>query len=209
MDKQTSRTLFELELEAILEVPEPDVVFVQRLRATLLHTPQRSQSQKKTVSRWIPRQWDTRQPGWVWAAAITLAMLAIFLAMGPDRVLAAARHWLGGFIPGVGFVDKESSLRILEKPVQISVEGAAITVEKAYTNADETAIQIHYLDDSRTCKNTNITFEEYRSRLNEKVYLLLPDGRKLFARSPHRFSTWGQFHRCPMGWMKSCCARPT
>src|SRR5512145_3218748 len=146
MDKQTSLTPFELELKAILDVPEPDGVFVQRLRSTLLLTPQ--PAQKKTVSRWTSLPWGTRQPGWMWvAAAITLAVMAIFIAMGPERVLAAARHWLGGFIPGVGFVEDESSLRILEKPVQISLEDAAIMVEKAYTNADETAIQIHYLDD--------------------------------------------------------------
>jgi hypothetical protein len=195
MDKQTLLTPFELELKAVLDVPEPDTEFVQRLRNTLLRKPQHTQN--KSGSRWIPLPWGTKQPGWMWvAAAITLALLMIFLAVGPERVLAAARHWLSGFIPGVGFVDNESNLRFLEKPMQISVEGAAIVVEKAYTNANETAIQIHYLDDSRTCKNTNHTYEEYRSRLNEKVYLLLPDGRRLFALTP-RFSNWGKFPALP------------
>jgi hypothetical protein len=195
MDKPTLLTLFELEVKAILDVPEPDAKFVQGLRNKLLHTSQHAQN--KTRSRWNPLSRGTRQPGWMWvAAAITLALLVTFLAAGPERVLAAARHWLGGFIPGVGFVDNKSNLRILEEPVQISVEGAAIVVEKAYTNADETAIQIHYLDDNRSCKNSNLTYEEYRSRLNEKVYLLLPDGRKLFALTP-RFSNWGKFPALP------------
>jgi hypothetical protein len=197
MDKQTLLTPFELELKAILDIPEPDTAFVQGLRGKLLRTPQLEQPNKKTGSRWISLPWGANQPGWVWVAtAITLVVLAIFLSVGPERVLAAARHWLGGFIPGVGFVDNESNLRILEKPVQLSVEGAAIAVEKAYTNADETAIQIDYLNDSRTCKNMNVTYAEYQSRLKEKVYLLLPDGRKLFALTP-RFSSWGKFPALP------------
>jgi hypothetical protein len=131
-------------------------------------------------------------------AIILVAMLAGFLAVGPERVVAAARRWLGGFIPGIGFIDNQSSLRILEKPVQIRVDGAAIAVEKAYTNASETAIQINYLDDSRACKNTSVTYPEYCARLGEKVYLLLPDGRKLYALTP-RFSSWGKFPPLPGG----------
>ncbi len=135
MDKPTLLTLFELEVKAILDVPEPDAGFVQGLRNKLLHTSQHAQ--KKTRSRGNPLSWGTQQPGWMWvAAAIMLVVLVTFLAAGPERVLAAARHWLGGFIPGVGFVDDKSNLRILGEPVQISVEGAAIVVETAYTNAD-------------------------------------------------------------------------
>jgi hypothetical protein len=195
MDKQTLLTRFELEVKAILDVPGPDAEFVQGLRNTLLSTPQGIQ--KKSGFRWIPSAWGAKQPGWTWvAAAIILALLATFLVVGPERVLAGARHWLGGFISGAGFVDNKSNLRILEGPAQTNVDGASIGVEKAYTNADETAIQIHYMDDRRTCKNTNLTYEEYRSRLNEMVYLLLPDGRKLFALTP-RFSNWGKFPALP------------
>jgi hypothetical protein len=197
MDKQTGLTPFELELKALLVVPGPDAVFVQRLRSTLLLTPQHAQ--KETGSPWSLLRKGATQPGWMWAAAaVTLTVMSIFIVMGPERVLAAARQWLSGFIPGVGFVEDESSVRILEKPVQISLEDAAILVEKAYSNADETAIQIQYLDDSRSCKNTNLSSEEYRSSLGEKVYLLLPDGRKLFALTP-RFSSWGKFPPLPGG----------
>jgi hypothetical protein len=196
MDKQTSRTPFELELKAILDLPEPDGVFVQDLRSTLLRSPQRRQPQKNFRS-WS--RWGAGRPAWAWVTSIILLVaLTVFFVMGPERVVAAARRWLGGFIPGIGFVDNESRLRILEKPVQISVDGAAIAVEKAYTNASETAIQVHYLDDNRTCKDTRITYEEYRFKLGEKVYLLLPDGRKLYALSP-RFSNWGKFPPLPEG----------
>jgi hypothetical protein len=200
MDKQTSLTPFELELQTILDVPEPDAAFVQKLHNTILHTPQRALPPKKPLFRWTPLKWGARQPSWgVWiAAAVALAVLAIFLALGPQRVMAAARHWLGEFIPGVGFIDNQSSLRILDKPVEISLDGAAVAVEKAYTNASETDIQIHYQDDNRTCKNTNVTAQEYHSRIAEKVYLLLPDGRKLFALTP-RFSNWGKFPPLPTG----------
>ena len=199
MNKQTSLTPFEMELKSILDVPEPDAAFAQQLRTALLHTEPGTQPQKKSFSGAVLKKWFDRRSGWAWvAAAIALAVLAAFLALGPQRVMAAARYWLGGFIPGEGFIDNQNNLRILEKPVEISMEGAAIAVEKAYTNANETAIQIHYLEDKRTCKNTNITFEDYRSKLSEMVYLLLPDGRKLFALTPH-FSNWGKFPALPGG----------
>jgi hypothetical protein len=199
MHKHTSLTPFELELQAMLDLPEPDASFVQGLRTTLQGTPAPVPAQKKPGSRWIPGKWNGVQPGWAWvAAAILLTVLALFLAAGPQRVLAEARRILGGFIPGVGFVDNASRLRILEKPVQIRLEGAAIAVEKAYTNTAETAIQIHYLDDSRTCKATDTTQKENRSRLDQAVYLLLPDGQKLFALTP-RFSNWGKFPPLPDG----------
>jgi hypothetical protein len=195
MDKQTLLTPFELEVKDVLDVAGPDAEFVKRLRNTLLYTQPRVQ--KKSGFWWFPLPWSSKKVGWVWVAvAFTVALLVIFLAIGPERVLAEARNWLGGFIPGVGFIDNKSYLRILEEPVKANVDGASILVEKSYTNADETAIQIHYLDDSRTCKNTNLTYEEYRSRLNEMVYLSLPDGRKLFALTP-RFSNWGKFPALP------------
>jgi hypothetical protein len=202
MDKHTSLTPFELELKAILDVQEPDGAFVQVLRTRLLRAPQTRQPQKSLVTwcqRWFTWRWGAGRTTWAWVTAIILlAGLAVFLAVGPQRVVAAARRWLGGFIPGIGFVDNQTSLRVLEKPVRISVDGAAIAVEKAYTNAGETAIQINYVDDTRACKSTQVTYEEYRSRLNEKVYLLLPDGRKLFALTP-RFSSWGKFPPLPTG----------
>jgi hypothetical protein len=195
MDKQTSLTPFELELKAILDMPEPDGAFVTDLRTRLLRGPQRRQPPKTH----LPWRWGAGRPAWAWAIAIILlAVLAVFLAVGPQRVVAAARRWLGGFIPGIGFIDNQNSLRILEKPVRISLDGAAIAVERAYTNARETAIQINYSPDSRACKSTRVSYEEYRSALGEKVYLLLPDGRKLYALTP-RFSSWGRFPPLPGG----------
>lgn len=195
MDKQTALTPFEMELKAILDLPEPDMTFVQGLRTTLLNPPQTKLVQKRNVA--MP--WGRRQPVWAWtAAAILLVVLTIFFAVGPERVLAAAWHWLSEFVPGAGFIEDHSSLRVLEKPAHVSIDGAAVSVEQGYTNAKGTYIQIHYMDDSRSCKNTNVTWEEYRAGLKEKVYLLLPDGRKLYALTP-RFSSWGSFPPLPDG----------
>ena len=212
MDKHTALTPFELELKTILDVPEPDANYVQGLRGWLI---QRwdyltAVSRPPVVS---PRAAIRRFFGFwsgsglargevsprlrlAFVTAIFLLVLAGFLAFGPERVLAGMRGWLGRFIPGVGFVDDASGLRVLEKPVRISIPDAAIAVEKGYTNATETAIQINYLDDSRTCKNTDITNAQYRAKLAETVYLLLPDGRKLFALTP-RFASWGKFPPLP------------
>ncbi len=193
MDSQASLTPFELELKAILDMPEPNPAFVQKLHVVLARMPKRAQPFQHRNSL----RWGTRRPAWVWAViALLLVVFTLTVAIGPERVLAAARQWLGSFIPSVGFVDDSSSLRVLEAPVQISTDGASIAVEKAYTNAEETDVQIHYLQDSRTCKNTDVTYQEYRARLNEQVYLLLPDGRKLYALTPH-FSNWGRFPALP------------
>ena len=50
---------------------------------------------------------------------VAFLLAAIVGVIGPQRVLAAVRGWLG-FVPGIGFVDHPETVRVLSDPVSIT-----------------------------------------------------------------------------------------
>jgi len=71
---------------------------------------------------------------------IILVLLAISLVVvGPERALAALRGLLG-YIPGVGLVEEDSGLRVLEEPVVLEREGITLVVEQAVLDSTQTVI---------------------------------------------------------------------
>jgi len=181
MDKTTSFTPFERELKALVDAPQPRPEFCDQLRQKLVSQPLPGPARRRFEWRWVV------------PAALTLALLVAFGIVGPQRVIAGVRHWLGSFIPGVGFVEERSDLRVLEGPVQVDAGELSLRVEKGYTNGEAMDLQFTYPHDRRTCKAPALSQEENRLKLAEAAYLLLPDGRKI----PHNVYPGGRWLRFP------------
>jgi len=158
---------FELELEKAMGLSDATPEFVQSLRQKLLN-PQKPSSWRRTFA-WKP------------AVIIVLALTILFFAAGSKNVLAAVREWLGQYLPGIGFVEDSSNLRILAKPANIKMEGVDLTIRWAYTNNDQTVIAFPEGKDTRLCSD----WLEYSPETHQKIQdislgiLRLPDGRKL------------------------------
>lgn len=155
---------FEKELRAALAVPGPRPEFLATLRNQL----QAAAGQKgKAVQgrRWRPAQ----------AALLVLLVLVVaLLAIGPQRVLAQVRDWLG-YVPGVGFVQTERGLRVLEAPVSVEREGITLTVRQGLVDDQTTYLTILF----EGIRPEQLPSEEALVGCFERPYILLPDGSEL------------------------------
>jgi hypothetical protein len=192
MNKTNALTPIETQLKAVLDVPAADPAFVQNLRTTLLNVPGHSQAPINQIS------WR-----WVMAAVLFLALLISFFVLGPDQVLAKLQNMLGKFIPGIGFVNSDYELRVLDKRVQqVNPGGAAIQVVKGIADAQKTRIQVEFTGkDSRKCNSHPDAKEEDLGGQVLHGYLLLPDGQKLDLDRPlnQSWSGLAQFPALPVG----------
>lgn len=158
---------FELELEKAMGLSDATPEFVQSLRQKLLN-PQKPSYWRRTFA-WKP------------AVIIVLALTILFFAAGPKNVLAAVREWLGQYLPGIGFVEDSSNLRILAKPATIKIEGVDLTIRWAYTTNDQTIIAFPEGKDSRLCQDWLVYSPETHHKIQEfsQGILRLPGGREL------------------------------
>jgi hypothetical protein len=124
---------FEEKVRAAASAHAPDAAFVNRLRSKLAL---KAAGRKPQLKRFTPR------PAWQWALGVLVVLLIAFLALGPQRVLAAVRG-LFGYIPGVGIVSQETPLRILAEPVTVERDGITLTVTQAVLSADKTVILLN------------------------------------------------------------------
>lgn len=124
-------TELEQEVRAALLVQDArEVEFLQALKEQILKEPP---LQRLPRSAWISR------PAWAMALIIVLAFLITFALVGPQRVLAAVRGWLG-YLPGIGFVEQGAGLRILADPVEQEREGITVTVEQVVADSQRTTV---------------------------------------------------------------------
>ena len=158
---------FELELEKAMGLSDASPQFVQSLRQKVLTPPE-------------PGPW--RRP-LVWRTAVILAVILtiLFFAVGPQKVLAAVRQWVGQYLPGIGFVEDSNALRILEAPASVKIEGAEVTIRWAYTSEDQTVIAYPEEKDTRPCHDWLVYSPETHQKIQEISLgkLRLPDGREL------------------------------
>ena len=102
MTEQLPSSAIEDKVRAALSTPEPDPLFVERLEAQLLtqSSMQPGQANRRSAG-WFPTRLvcsrQLRCPAWGVALAL-LALLAIFLAVGPQRVLAAETVRVGALL---------------------------------------------------------------------------------------------------------------
>ena len=100
----------ENEVRAAVAVPNASIGFVNSLREELI-------TQADNQFTWKPRVNRLRLS---WAIPLTLVffMVVATLVIGPQRVWAAVRGLLG-YLPGVGYVQTDGSLRVLAEPVML------------------------------------------------------------------------------------------
>jgi WD40 repeat protein len=181
MTEQLPSSAIENKVRAALSAPEPDPLFVSGLEAQLL-----SQPGKRRPNGWFPprlifsrrliysrRLFSSRWLAWGVALAL-LALLAIFLAVGPQRVLAAFRQ-VFGYLPGVGIVEQSAPIRVLAEPVSLTRGDITLTVTDATLTADKTVVVF-------TLENvpwSAFSHDENVSGCSGVAELRLPDGTVL------------------------------
>lgn len=107
-------------------------------------------------------------------ALALLALLAIFLVIGPQRVLAAF-HQVFGYLPGVGIVERSAPIRVLAEPVSLTRDDITLTVTDANLTADKTVVVF-------TLENvpwSALSHDESVSGCSGVAELSLPDGTVL------------------------------
>ena len=92
------------------------------------------------------------------AVAVFLLTLSVFL-IGPQKVYAALREWLGGYIPGVGFVETGTSIRGIAEPISITVQGVKVTILDVVADSEKTII-IYTVDDSQSTEEQSAAADE-------------------------------------------------
>ena len=177
-----SKSPFELELQTVLAVAEMRLAFRQDLARQL-----------RVAATRQPRALRSQRSNWklALASAFLIVMMAI-LAIGPQQVWAQVLEWFSGYVPGVGFVETENGLRILEEPLIQMRDGVTVTVVEGL------------IDDQRT--QVTILYEGMRSEMRplseddpgcyDPAELVLPDGTTLSIRggTGEGGLTWFQEH---------------
>lgn len=106
------------------------------------------------------------------ALAIILAFLALLLLTGV--VYAIGR--LTGYIPGIGFVQKDS-LRVLAEPVSQTQDGITVSIEQVFADSERTIII--YKTEGLTIAAANSQGEGGGNPFGSVQLLRLPDGSTL------------------------------
>ncbi|HSL85319.1 MAG TPA: hypothetical protein VK861_00125, partial [Bacteroidales bacterium] len=77
----------------------------------------------------------------VWIATILLIIaVSSILIIGPQNVYASFMKLLG-YVPGVGLVDQNSTIRILAEPVKLTRDGITVSVNQVILTANETRLE--------------------------------------------------------------------
>ena len=149
---------FEAEVRSALAVPEPDPAFLSSLRSQ--------------VSR--PHSTRATRFAWVGLTASAIFLLAVIWMVGAETVFAEFQR-LFGYIPGVGLVQMDTSLRILAEPVKIEREGITVQVLQGAADSQHTFLvyQIDGIPQNARPTNENVP------GCPSPVYLQSADGSKL------------------------------
>jgi hypothetical protein len=95
------------------------------------------------LQKYTPRQ--TRftifafKPVWITTIILIMAVTSI-LVIGPQKVYASFMKLLG-YVPGVGLVEQDSTIRILAEPVSLTHDGITISVNQAILTERETRLE--------------------------------------------------------------------
>ncbi|MBW6472370.1 MAG: hypothetical protein K0B14_04535 [Anaerolineaceae bacterium] len=95
------------------------------------------------LQKYTPRQTRSTffafKPVWITTIILIMAVTSI-LVIGPQKVYASFMKWLG-YIPGVGLVEQDSTIRILAEPVRLTQDGITISVNQAILTESETRLE--------------------------------------------------------------------
>lgn len=166
MAEPSVSTEFEELLRRTVAVPGPRAAFVERLR---------SQIEAASVARPTGVAHRRLRPAWVVIALVLLALIASLAVVGPVRAFETVKH-LFGFIPGIGFVEDNAPLRVLEAPVTQTRAGVTLTVTDAVADSAQTVVVYQVDGLSIDAANSN---GEAPANLGSHAVLRLPDGTGL------------------------------
>lgn len=157
---------FENTMRSALAAPHIDPDFKENFRARLALAANQRPGRPNFISFLRPMR----------AVAIIMVavLLAIILIIGPQRAWAQVLDWLK-FVPGFGFVQSETELRILAGPVSQTRDGITVTIEQGLVDDNHTWITYFFEgipDDLRPLSEEDPECFSY-------PLLLLPDGRVL------------------------------
>ena len=167
INHHSSPLSIEEKLAAAAYTPAPRPEFVEALHTRLMQ--EASAATPRTIVP-MPRRkilWGT--------AALLLALLSLVIILtGPQQVLAEITRLLG-YIPGLGLVEQNVPVRVLEKPVRLTRDGISVSVNSALLSARQTRVEYGI---------SGVPLSAYpKGEINtgcmEVPYLLLPDGTRL------------------------------
>jgi hypothetical protein len=113
---------------------------------------------------------------------VTLALIAFAIALLTVPGVVQALRQLFGYIPGVGYVDRGSPIRVLKAPVSVTRAGITATINSITITSNKTVIDSPALfsgvPESAYPPERNVTLGQ-GCRPDE--YLRLPDGTKMMV----------------------------
>ena len=157
------------EIQMLLTVRENGNGFLSNLRVQLLKQYPLTQPKKPMFAF---------RPVWVATFILILAVTSI-LVIGPQRVYASFMKLLG-YIPGVGIVEQNSTIRILAEPVSQTRDGITVAVNQVILTSSETRLEYGVSG----VPLSSYPEGEMVSGCMEQPYLLLPDGSNISISDP-------------------------
>lgn len=136
----------------------------------------------QVLQKYTPRQ--TRptffafKPVWITTIILIMAVTSI-LVIGPINVYASFMRLLG-YVPGVGLVEQDSTIRILAEPVKLTRDGITVSVNQVILTANETRLEygISGVPLSAYPEGEMVT------GCMEQPFLILPDGSEISLSDP-------------------------
>jgi hypothetical protein len=168
---------FEDEIRAALASPDAPPAFVENLRLKI-RARSAAQPQRSTRSFKLRLVWAI-------SLAVLLVLIVTTLLIGPQQVLAAVRG-LFGYIPGIGVVQNDASLRVLAKPASQERQGIIVQVQQGAADNQHTVLVYQVNGLSVAAANS----QGEGAGVGGVVSLLLPDGMTL-AQNGGEGSGWG------------------
>ncbi|MDD5467336.1 MAG: hypothetical protein PHS96_05990 [Anaerolineales bacterium] len=168
----------EQELTRFYASAAPEAQFVAGLRQQVLQAATQHDGRPRPLAARLPSL-SKPAPAWSLASlAILLLIVLVLAAIGPQRVLAQVRDWLG-FIPGFGFTTEGAEVNVLSQPVELARGGLSLRLENAVSDSQRVWIELRLsgLPDSQASPGGS---------------LLLSDGEKLPSISGTGELTGGQ-----------------
>lgn len=117
---------FEARLRDLLAAPDADAEFVTGLRSRVIQG-----SKVRQLRRFSPRLG--------WATAIALGLIVVGALVFSPQVVQAMRRLLG-YIPGLGYVERGPTLRVLSAPVTVNKDGLTFAMEKGVADSQRTVL---------------------------------------------------------------------
>ena len=157
---------FEEKIRKSLDLPEPAPEYVEGLLTRIKHA---TQQERKNV----PLRFS-----YVFSLIVAFTLLLSVFLIGPQNVYAAIREWLGGYIPGVGFVETSTEIRGIEEPVSITVQGVVINILEVVADSEKTII-IYSVDESQATEEQSAATDDIGSMQGHDYIshsLYLPNG---------------------------------